>query len=316
VRIAILGATSQIAKDLIVSLAAQNTHDLMLFARRPEDVSLWLTGVGLMPRYSVAGFERFPTDGGFDVVLNFVGAGNPAKIATMGASIFDVTAKYDEMALDYMRRHSRCRYLFLSSGAAYGSNFNQPISDGSAATIAINDLQPHDWYSIAKLHAEGRHRSLSQFAIVDIRVFSYFSRTQDISARFLMSDILRAIRDKAVLETAADYIVRDFMHPFDFCNLVSAVIAAPAVNTVVDCYTKAPIDKPTLLEKMHEKFGLRYEITRDTADLILAGLKPFYYSTNSRAARFGYIPELTSLEGIYLEADAILGGQATQAALM
>ncbi|NOT82503.1 MAG: NAD(P)-dependent oxidoreductase, partial [Gallionella sp.] len=40
-RIAILGATSQIAKDLIVSFSLAKNNQLHLFARRPNEVSAW-----------------------------------------------------------------------------------------------------------------------------------------------------------------------------------------------------------------------------------------------------------------------------------
>ena len=131
----------------------------------------------------------------FDAIINFVGVGNPAQAIAMGNSIFDITLRFDEMVLDYLQTHPNCRYLFLSSGAAYGSSFNEPVNRDAPAIVAINNLVPQDWYGVAKLHAECRHRSYPELPIIDIRVFNYFSRTQDISARFLITDILRAIRD-------------------------------------------------------------------------------------------------------------------------
>jgi nucleoside-diphosphate-sugar epimerase len=304
-RIALLGATSQIAKDLVLSFCAQSSHELVLYARRPEVVSQWLAGVGLVGRYAVADFTAFNADAHFDVILNFVGVGNPAQAAAMGASIFDVTLKYDELALDYVRQRPDCRYIFLSSGAAYGASFDEPVNENTKAVIAINNLQPQDWYAVAKLHAECRHRSLPHLPIVDIRVFNYFSHTQDMSARFLMTDILRAIRDKTVLQTSSDYIVRDFLHPADFYQLVSVLLTAPPTNTALDCYSKAPIDKPTLLAAMQEKFELQYEITEARAGVNATGSKPHYYSLNTRAADFGYQPAFTSLQGVLRETDRV-----------
>lgn len=300
-RIAILGATSQIAKDLVQSFAANSRHDLVLFARRPEAVTQWLADVGLVGRYAVVNFAAFNADQHFDAILNFVGVGNPAQAAAMGASIFDVTLQYDELALSYVRQHPTCRYIFLSSGAAYGASFDTPVDAATRATVPINSLQPQDWYGVAKLHAECRHRSLAPLPIVDIRVFNYFSHTQDMDARFLITDILRAIRDKTVLKTSADYIVRDFIHPSDFCNLVNSILSSPAANTVVDGYSKAPIDKPTLLAAMQEKFGLQHEIVQPGVSVNATGGKPYYCSLNTRAADFGYRPSLTSAEGILLE---------------
>jgi nucleoside-diphosphate-sugar epimerase len=297
-RIAILGATSQIAKDLVQSFAAQGTHALVLYARRPEAVTQWLADVGLVGRYAVANFVAFNAYQHFDAILNFVGVGNPAQAAAMGASIFDVTLQYDELALSYVRQHPACRYIFLSSGAAYGASFDTPVDVNTKATVPINNLQPQDWYGVAKLHAECRHRALAPLPIVDIRVFNYFSHTQDMEARFLITDILRAIRDKTLLRTSTDYIVRDFIHPSDFYQLVNVMLTAPAINTMLDAYSKNPIDKPTLLTTLHEKFALQYALVAASVSVNATGSKPHYFSVNKQAAGFGYMPKFTSQEGL------------------
>ena len=304
-RIAILGATSQIAKDLIVSFSAEPDKYLHLFARRTEEVTKWLTSTDLFERYAVNELSMFGKQE-FDAVINFVGVGNPAQAVAMGNTIFDVTLRFDEMVLEYLKAHPSCRYLFLSSGAAYGSDFSEPAKLGTPAVIPVNNLVHQDWYGVAKLHAECRHRAHPEFPIIDIRVFNYFSRTQDISARFLITDILRAIRDQSVLKISPGYIVRDFLHPSDFYHLVNALLSAPPANAAVDCYSRAPIDKPTLLATMQEQFGLRYEITEASAGINATGGKPHYYSLNTRAANFGYQPTLTSEEGVIKEAKAIL----------
>ncbi len=305
-RIAILGATSPIAKDLILSFArSAEEEELHLFARRPGAVSDWLNAVALADHFSVADFSAFAS-ADYDAIINFVGVGNPAQTAEMGNSIFDITLQYDEMALAYLRDHPNCRYLFMSSGAAYGAVFREPGGRDTRAVVAINDLPPQEWYGVAKLYAECRHRSHPEYAIIDIRVFNYFSRSQDISSRFLITDMLRAIRDNKTMKTSPDHIVRDFLHPVDFYNLVTALLTSQVANTAVDCYSRAPIDKQTLLTVMENRFGLQYEITEASHSVNATGIKPNYYSVNTRAADFGYHPTLTSLEGILRESEAIL----------
>ena len=83
--------------------------------------------------------------------------------------------------------------------------------------------------------------------------------------------------------------------------IICAILAAPATNAVVDAYSKSPICKPTLLVTMHEKFGLKYEIVQTGAGVNATGGKPHYYSTNTKASEFGYLPQLTALEGVLLE---------------
>ena len=92
-QIAILGATSQIAKDLILSYSEQDNHELTLFARRPEAVSQRLKSIDLSDRFAVADFTGFTKEKNFDAIINFVGVGDPVQVAVMGASIFDVTLK-------------------------------------------------------------------------------------------------------------------------------------------------------------------------------------------------------------------------------
>lgn len=304
-RIAILGATSQIARDFIDSCArAGSGTELHLFARRPDAAAAWLAAIGCAGRFPVAGFAAFG-NGTYDAVVNFVGVGDPARAA--GTAIFAATLEFDGLALDYVRRHDRCRYLFLSSGAAYGGSFEEPVRRSSRAVVSLNDLQPQEWYGAAKLHAECRHRALSDRPIVDIRVFNYFSRTQDLSARFLLTDIVRSLRDGTVAQTTSDYIVRDYLHPADFHGLVWSLLSSPPANTAVDCYTRAPIDKPALLAALQGQFGLRYEVVGERAGVDATGIKPYYYSLNDRAADFGYAPTRASIDGIIEEAGALLG---------
>jgi len=215
------------------------------------------------------------------------------------------------MALAYVRQHPQCRYIFLSSGAAYGSSFDEPVDESTVALVAINNLLPQNWYGVAKLHAECRHRSLSHLPIVDIRVFNYFSHTQDMSARFLITDILRSIRNEEVLKTSPDCIVRDYLHPSDFYQLVSILLTIPTANMAVDCYSKAPIDKATLLDVMQDKFGLQYETTQTAVSVNATGSKPYYFSLSRRSADLGYRPVLTSLEGVLRESEIILRLLAT-----
>ena len=282
-------------------------YSMVLFSRRTENVKGWLRFSGLSDRHAAYDYQEFNASEHFDVIINFVGAGNPAQVAAMGASIFDVTLEFDGLALRYLNSHPDCRYLFLSSGAAYGGNFSIPVDEESKSEIQLNNFQPKDYYSIAKLYTECRHRALPHLSIIDIRVFNYFSHTQDIDSRFLITDILRSIINKTIFETSGENIVRDFLNPVDFSGLVNAILTGPRLNTSVDCYTKAPIDKYSLLFAMREKFKLEY-IELPVIDIMApTALKSNYYSLNRRAHDiFGYNPLLTSLDGILREVEIIL----------
>jgi len=306
IRIAMLGATSQIAKDLIISFSQHTDYHCILFSRSPEKVAIWLQSTDRECLYQSKSYLDF-SSGDYDAIINFVGVGDPARAKVMGASIFDITYQYDQLALDYVKLHLKCKYIFLSSGAVYGDVFDSPVDSESVSKFSINHLNSSNWYGLAKLYAEARHRALPKLPIIDVRVFNYFSHTQDISTRFFIADVLRAIRAGEVLRTSSEYIVRDFLHPSDFYQLVNRILTAPSVNMAVDCFTAAPIDKPKLLATMRDEFDLRYEIMEENYSINATGSKPFYYSLNKSAEKFGYRPIYTSLEGVLKESSKILG---------
>lgn len=305
-RIAILGATSEIARDFAALLLEQGENTLLLYARRPQAVCDWLAASGKQGAAEVHGFDAFPPLQPLDALINFVGIGNPAQARSLGTSILDLTQTYDELALRYVREHPQCRYIFLSSGAVYGPGFEQPATAQSLAQVRINALQPEDWYAIAKLYAECRHRAMPDAAIVDLRVFSYFSHTQNMDASYLIADVVRAIRSGSVLQTSDLNIVRDYLHPLDFHRMVNAILKAPATNMAIDCYSRSPIDKLSLLAAMQARFGLDYAVA-EMASPPAGSIKLNYHSLNRSAEQFGYQPGMSSLDGILLESEKLFG---------
>ena len=300
-KIAILGATSQIAQDLILSFSKCKDYDFSIFGRNVALLQKWINSESLSDKYQVQEYSEFANHQKYDVIINFVGIGDPIKAQKMGSNIFKITEQYDDMALDYVRCHKETKYIFLSSGAVYGGKYEEPVNENTVAMIDINNLDSTDWYTVAKLYAEAKHRSLSDLPIVDIRVFNYFSHTQNMDARFLITDIVRAIKNKEVFKTSAENIVRDFITPPDFYRLIQAIIDYSPINLALDCYTKAPVSKLDLLANFESKFGMQYKINKSVDIINATGAKLNYYSTNYMAKDIGYKPKKNSLDGIIQE---------------
>lgn len=300
--IAVLGASSQIAKDLI-RVSSQDS-ELLLYGRDVPGIQDWLDRENLLGTqvFEYSDYGAVP----HDVVINFVGVGDPQRAASMGNSIFEITSHFDDLVMAGLRKNPARRYIFLSSGAAYGSTFLAPASFETISSIAINNLPPQEYYAVAKLHAEAKHRAHPDLSIVDIRVFNYFSRTQDLGARFFITDVVRALGDGTVFQTTSDVMMRDYLHPSDFKGLVEAILASPAQNDVVDCYSQGPVEKAVLLESLANEFDLRYEVRETSSAVNATGTKPYYYSLNRRAETYGYIPRFSSLTGVARETAAIL----------
>jgi len=301
VRIAIFGGTSQIAKDFILTSSYFSNDEFILFSRATKTVNYWLGENGLAGRHSAYDYVELETSSPYDAILNFVGVGDPAKALEMGSAIFEVTEQYDKLAINYLRRHPQCRYIFMSSGSAYLSDFQAPANTATASALKLNQMNHCDWYGISKMYTEARHRADPQLAIVDIRIFNYFSHTQNMGAAYFMTQIAQSISNKTILTTSSDPMVRDYLHPLDFYQLVSKILKSPAINCAVDAYSQGPIDKVTLLNAMELSFGLQYEVSNITSHPNATGLKPFYYSEDHSASRFGYEPQYSSLEGLKRE---------------
>lgn len=307
--IAILGATSNIAKDLIFSFVKNNPKfNISLFSRDNSKVKAWLANKKISNNISSIGlYTDFSNKEKYDVILNFVGIGDPAKAIEMGSSILDITLIFDTMAIEYLNKNPSTKYLFLSSGAAYGSeNFSVNVNDQSEARFKINNLKPQDWYSIAKLHAECRHRSLSDKSIIDIRVFNYINSSLDLSSRFLITDALRSIVNNHDFKTSSKNIIRDYIGPDDFYNLVISLVMHGELNDSIDCFTKLPIDKFSMLDMLKKEFGLNYLIEDSEISLNATGAKDNYFSKNFRAEKYGYSPLYSSSETIHKESALIL----------
>lgn len=300
-KIAVLGATSQIAKDFIISFSEDDSHkhEVIMFSRSSDKVANQFKELGVELSYLNLLYSDFHNGLDFDVIINFVGVGDPVQAKIMGAKIFEITEEYDNLVTNYLKKHPDCKYIFMSSGAVYGGDFDEAIDEKSMAKIDINNFKSTDWYAVAKIYAESKHRAMSNYSIVDVRIFNYFSHTQDLNSRFLITDIVRSIKNRGVLKTNATNIVRDFITPSDFYRLIMSVINSSKMNSPIDCYTIAPVDKFSLLKRCQKEFGLLYEIV-DSAGVNGTGFKKNYFS-NYRIPNGQFEPEYDSLSGLINE---------------
>src|SRR5262245_5101035 len=144
--VAVLGATSHIARDFIRTAHEAHGLDFALYARRPEAVAEFVATHELPRHWSIANLADFPADdrghtSEFGGIFDFIGFGDPAKAQGMGATIFSATFNSDQQALNYIQRHPEIPYIFMSSGAVYG-DYRAPVTAESVALVPINSLTP------------------------------------------------------------------------------------------------------------------------------------------------------------------------------
>lgn len=304
--IALIGASSQLAKDLIRGFCKTENRTLLLYVRDQDSMRAWLKLNGLQTScfvYDYNDYGLLP----HDAVINFVGAGDPRRVTELGAEIFKITAKYDDLVMSSLVGNPERRYIFLSSGSVYGGNFDEPASETTKTIIPINDFSSVYYYAIAKLYAEVRHRAHSNLSIVDLRIFNIFSRTQSLNADFFITQLVRSARDRVPLTVSPEEMTRDYLHPEDLHQLIECILGGDPRNLPIDCFSRQPISKLELLRILSEELGLKYSFSGQESQFRNAtGLKKNYYSINRRAKIFEYEPRWTSKDCVLVESKEML----------
>jgi nucleoside-diphosphate-sugar epimerase len=294
-RIAVLGANSQIALDYIESSLEKNNRELALFSRNPTALQ-YLVGSKYAPKYELLEYNQFGL-GSYDLIINFVGGSDPVLIAKMGKDIFAITEQYDDLVINYLKKNKRCKYINISSGAAYGGVFsNAPASALTQSSFDMSNLVPAEYYGAAKYLTEKKHRSLLDLMIIDVRIFSYISKRQNLDSKLFLPQAISAIKNKTDFLTSYEEMWRDYIGLNDFFNFLECAINAFELNDSFDCFSCSPASKLKILELLADDFGLKILKSRSEASLINA--KKYYYSLNKRAEVIGYLPKYDSLDVI------------------
>lgn len=296
--VAILGATGHIAKNLILGLGATQEYELYLFSRSRDRMALFLEENQLEEGATLCEYNEFAHLAAYDVIINGVGIGDPRDLIHHPFQVFQITEQYDNLILDYLHKNPEAVYINLSSGAVYGSDFDQPATDGKWLKLDPNHLSAQEFYGITKLNMEAKHRSLGQYRIVDLRIFGFFSAFIDLESRYLLTDIIHHLKTGETLQTSADNIVRDYVHSEDFVQLIKLCMQEKIRNDAYDVYSLKPALKFEILDYFAEHHGLKYGIQDNPNHNSITGSKNNYYSLNDRASQIGYQPRYTSLQSI------------------
>ena len=297
--IAILGCTGHVGKNLIYYFGRETNFELFLFSRDKKRISNCLQRCKIKDSVSSRTYDEF-SKLDYDVIINCIGISDPAKIESEGKLILKLTDDIDSLILEYLKNYPNTKLINFSSGAVYGEEVNSPIDD----TTLQKNLQECDIsspYTIAKIKSEIRHRDLDKLNIVDLRLFSFFSRFMDLNSRFLISEIISSIKQNKKLVTNEFDFYRDYIHPKDLFSLLKKCINKNPINDVFDLYSKKPIGKFELLNSLKDNNGLKYEINPNSGLSSPTGFKKNYYSVSRKAKLLGYEPQYSSIETVVNE---------------
>lgn len=283
--IAILGATSHIARNLIARFSADG-FPMHLYVR-PESPRFELPANAQWKGYGEFGREHYGT------IINCVGAGTPDKLRT--GDWFSVPERFDNLVLDHLQTvDPEALYLAFGSGAIYGPH-PDPVGADTCFSTPVNHVPSADCYSIMRLYTEAKHRSLADRNIVDIRIFSFFSRYASPDAGYFMTDVLKALLAGIPLKTNDSDMIRDYTAPGDLYRMIRLCMEKRRINAALDSYSSRPVSKNQVLTRFQERFGLSVERTEVPASP--NGTRSVYASANRAAEHvLGYRPQYSALQ--------------------
>jgi len=304
-KIAILGATSHIAKGLLYNFNKNETNEFFLFARSTGRLLEFLKSIDCGENFHLKGFEELSKER-YDVIINCIGISSASDFKERVSSYFRLTEQFDNLVLDYINEHPDTLYINFSSGAVYGTDFSVPVDESSYSRWDINHISEADYYGIAKLNSEAKHRALKDMNIVDLRVFGYFSRFIDLKSRFLLSEIISCAKEGKEFVTTSDNIIRDYVHPKDLMLLIELCIDKFSINNVFDVYSLKSVAKFEIIDYFISQYGLKCTVKDNIKISTVTGNKDNYCSNNRKAEGIGYNPEFTSMDSIIQESSVIL----------
>lgn len=224
-----------------------------------------------MDNYKKFGKEQY------DMVINCVGVAKPKEMVRLGDKVIGISEKYDLMVLKYLKRFPETLYISLSSGIVVERGIASP-------------------YKTAKQYQEIRHRDLFTHNIIDVRLYSFFSKYIDLNAGFLISEMVRCLKKKEVFRCTRDNLVRDYIHPYDLARLI---LSQKTGNKSIDAYSKKPISLNVLLGIFQER-GLKVELA-EPVDSPTG--KKLEYIPHEKG---DFKPRYTSQETVQMELAALL----------
>ena len=298
--IAILGATGYIGRSLARFLAKNHTEPITLFARNVAALEgYWPAHVSCR---DLAGFDADE----FALVINAIGVGDPEQVKKLGAGVLDLTYIWDQRVLETMSFQTR--YVFLSSGAIYGTQFAHCVGADACLQLPVNKLADVPPYVIAKLYAEARHRYASDRHILDVRIFGFADQMISRRGSSFLAALTRSVATGEPLLTSSDDMVRDYAGACELSAFIECWRTSGAANLALDLYSLAPTGKFEVLRAAVERYGLKIQTVANN-ELSPTGVKPHYASTFRGAESLGYRPHRTSIQVVLDALDAIRGAQ-------
>lgn len=293
IRIAILGANSHIAKGLIYKFNKNNNVYLYLYSTNKNKLNDLFNF--MHHRYYIYKYFEF-NNYNYDVIINCIGVGSSNKLKENYNNFFTFPEYYDNLCIEHLKENKNCLYITFSSGAVYGM-LNEAANYNSENNIKVNQINEQNYYTITRLYTEAKHRSYKDLNIVDLRVFSYFSKFMDFEDKYFITELIYSILNEKEFKVVNDSFIRDYLHLDDLFQAIMKCIKIKKLNCALDIVSKKPIEKNKILEYYNIYYNLKYKYEKDFKYNSASGIKNIYYSEYDKAKKeIDYKPKYTSME--------------------
>lgn len=301
-RIAILGATGHVSKCALWAYSNNPENEFFLFSRSKDKTERMMKGFSGLSYRIIEGYELFAQNK-YDVIFNGTGFWDGPDANPL--DMFYLTEKFDNMIIQYQIDNPECISIHISSGAAYLNDYKVPIDDDTYSRLNINSIGKGDYYSVAKINSEVKHRAYAGLNIVDLRLFGFFSRFMSLEYKYLLSAIISCIKEHRRLTCVGSNFWRDYIHLEDFRTVLEGISNQSRLNIGIDIRSTNPISRDDMVSLFQNEYGLMVEWKDDDSLVSKTGNKPYYYSTRRNPI---YEPTYSSIESIKTEVKYFLGG--------
>ncbi len=301
-RIAILGATGHISKCALWAYSINPENEFYLYSRNKDKLEQMANGLTGLKYHLIEGYNSFAQHK-YDVIVNGTGFWDNPDSNPM--DVFFLTEKFDNMIIQYQIDNPKSISIHISSGAAYHNDYQVPVDDNTCSLININKVTKGEYYSTAKINSEIKHRAYSNLNIVDLRLFGFFSRYMSLEYNYLLSAMIRSVKEKSIFTCTGPNFWRDYIHLEDFRTLLEGISCTSHINLGIDIRSAKPISRDELIAFFQKEYGLSVKWNDDASLLSKTGSKPYYYSTRKNPI---YEPQYSSLDSIKAELEFFLGG--------
>lgn len=289
-KIALLGATGYIGRSLLFEAQIRGltvvpyTRD----TKKAEDVfKKYSIHLDNTPHtYNDLNKEKY------DVIINAAGIGSQSQLAKKSQDVTSVIESLDSILLKYLEANPNTGVFTMSSGVVHSLEKQKTDSND---VLSIKDT-----YALAKEASEARHRTYKEYAIIDLRIFTFFSRFVDADDTFLLSQIVANLENNEEFVTNPDDIIRDIITTEDLLDTILFLTNNAPANAAYDIVSNGAVKKFELLDYFKNTWNLKYTIA-EADQKSPTGQKDSYCSSSNTLRDMGYNPKFTSLEGVHNE---------------